>query len=68
MSDAGKITVRVTHSRNQETIAVSTVGMVGSTQVNTIRNTTTYQSRTAAPDAVTYWTGILNRAITQLSS
>lgn len=66
MSKAGKITITVDTSRNQETITVATTGMVGQTQVNTIRNKVTYLSRTAAPDAATYWTEILARATTQL--
>lgn len=66
MSDAGKITIRVAHSRNQETITVSTTGRVGSVPVNTISSKVTYSSRTAAPDAATYWDGILTRAMTQL--
>lgn len=67
MSKAGTLTIRVEHSRNQETITVGTTGMVGGVQVNTIKNRTVYPSRTAAPDAHTYWTGILARAATQLS-
>lgn len=67
MSDGGKITISVTHSRNQETISVGTVGMSGGVPVNTIRNKVTYSSRTPNPDPVTYWNGILDRAKTQLS-
>lgn len=67
MSDGGKITITVSHSRNQETILVATVGMSGGVPVNTIRNQKTYSSRTANPDPATYWDGILTRAKTQLS-
>lgn len=67
MSKAGTMTISVEHSRNQETITVGTTGMVGGVQVNTIRSRVTYASRTSAPDATTYWTGILTRAATQLS-
>jgi hypothetical protein len=67
MSDGGKITVSVTHSRNQETIKVATVGMSGGTPVNTIRSQVTYSSRTAAPSPAAYWDGILTRAMTQIS-
>lgn len=67
MSDGGKITIQVTHSRNQETITVGTVGMSGGVPVNTIRNKTTYPSRTTNASPEAYWTGILARAATQLS-
>lgn len=67
MSDGGKITVSVTHSRNQETIQVATVGMSGGQPVNTIRSRVVYSSRTPNPDPATYWSGILTRAKTQLS-
>ncbi len=66
MSDGGKITISVSHSRNQETITVATVGMSGGQPVNTIRTRVTYSSRTANPDPTTYWNGILTRAKTQL--
>ena len=67
MSKAGTFTIRVEHSRNQETITVASTGMVGTTQVNTIRSRVVYPSRTAAPDAATYWDGILTRAQSQLT-
>ena len=67
MSKAGKITITVTGSRNQETIQVSTVGSLGTVNLNTINNAVTYSSRSSAVDAHTYWTAILNRALTQLS-
>ena len=66
MSNAGKITITVTGSRNQETIQISTTGRVGSVPVNTISNKVTYPSRSSAADPVTYWTAVLNRAISQL--
>lgn len=66
MSKAGKITVHVQHTRNGEVISVRTVGAVGSVPVNTISNAITYLSRSSAPDPVTYFTAILNRAISQL--
>lgn len=67
MSDGGKITISVTHSRNQETIQVATVGMSGGQPVNTIRSRVTYSSRTSNTNPETYWDGILTRAMTQLS-
>lgn len=67
MSDGGKITISVTHSRNQETITVGTTGMSGGVPVNTIRNKTTYPSRTTNSSPSAYWAGILTRAETQLS-
>lgn len=67
MSDGGKITISVEHSRNQETITVSTVGMSGGAPVNTIKSRVVYTSRTSNPDPATYWDGILTRAMTQLS-
>lgn len=67
MSDGGKITITVTHSRNQETILVNSVGMAGGTPVNTIRNSKTYSSRTSTETPAIYWDGILTRAMTQLS-
>jgi hypothetical protein len=67
MSDGGKITISVSHSRNQETITVASVGMSGGQPVNGIRNRKTYSSRTPNPDPATYWDGILTRAKTQLS-
>lgn len=67
MSDGGKITISVTHSRNQETITVSTVGMAGGNPVNTISSRVTYSSRTASTTPAAYWDGILTRAMTQLS-
>jgi len=66
MSDGGKITVSVDHSRNQETITISTTGKSGGNPVNTISNKVPYSSRTSSADPVAYWTGILNRAIAQL--
>ncbi len=67
MSKAGKITITVTAARNQETIQISTVGTLGAVSLNTINNRVTYPSRSPATDAVTYWTAVLERAITQLS-
>lgn len=67
MSDGGKITINVTHSRNQETITVSTVGTAGGNPVNTIKSRVTYSSRTSSSDPAAYWDGILTRAQTQLS-
>lgn len=67
MSDGGKITIQVDHSRNQETITVGTVGMSGGVPVNTIKSRKVYSSRTANTTPAEYWTGILNRALTQLS-
>jgi hypothetical protein len=66
VSKAGKITITVDGSRNQETIQVSTVGAVGKVPVNTIKNKVTYPSRSSAADPVAYWTAILTRAISQL--
>lgn len=67
MSDAGKITVRVSHSRNQETITVGTTGKVGTVPVNTISSKTTYSSRSTATDASAYWIAVLQRVIAELS-
>lgn len=67
MSKAGKITITVTGSRNQETIQIATVGTLGSVRLNTINNKVTYPSRSSATDAEVYWTAILTRALTQLS-
>lgn len=67
MSDGGKISISVTHSRNQETIQVKTTGMSGGVPVNTINSRVTYSSRTSAPTPAAYWDGILTRAMTQLS-
>lgn len=67
MSDGGKITISVTHSRNQETIKVTTVGMSGGVPVNTVSSQETYSSRTPAPSPSAYWDGILTRAIAQIS-
>jgi hypothetical protein len=67
MSDGGKITITVTHSRNQETILVKSVGLAGGTQVNTINSRVTYPSRTSTQTPTIYWDGILTRAMTQLS-
>ncbi len=67
MSKAGTFTIRVDHSRNQETITVASTGIVGGVPVNEIRNRTTYPSRTPNTDSATYWAGILARAATQLS-
>ena len=68
MSKAGKITVTVEASRNQQTLTISTVGSVGGLPVNTINNKVTYSSRSSAATAVGYWTAILEQAILQLSS
>lgn len=67
MSDGGKITISVTHSRNQETIRVKSTGMSGGVPVNTINSQVTYPSRTPSPTPAAYWSGILDRAKTQLS-
>jgi len=67
MSDGGKFTINVTHSRNQETIQVKSVGTAGGTPVNTINNKVTYPSRTPNTSPAVYWAGILARAATQLS-
>lgn len=67
MSDGGKITISVTHSRNQETINVKSTGMSGGVPVNTINSRQTYSSRTAAPTPSAYWDGIMTRAIAQIS-
>jgi hypothetical protein len=67
MSDGGKITISVTHSRNQETISVSTVGMSGGKPVNTAKSKVTYSSRTPNTTVAGYWDGIMTRAMTQLS-
>jgi len=66
MSDGGKITISVTHSRNQETIQVKSVGMSGGTPVNTINSKVTYSSRTPNTTPAIYWNGILTRAMSQL--
>jgi len=67
MSAAGKISITVSHSRNQETITVNTTGRVGSVPVNTILSKVTYPSRSTAATPHDYWTAVLNRALTQLS-
>lgn len=67
MSDGGKITISVTHSRNQEIIQVKTTGMSGGAPVNTINSRVTYPSRTPNTTPAIYWDGILARAMTQLS-
>jgi len=67
MSDGGKITISVTHSRNQETIRVKSTGMSGGTPVNNINSQVTYSSRTPNTTPVIYWDGIMTRAIAQIS-
>ena len=67
MSKAGTFTIRVEHSRNQEKITVSSTGIVGTVPVNEIRSRVVYSTRTPAPDSPTYWSGVLDRAKTQLS-
>lgn len=67
MSDGGKITISVTHSRNQEIITVKSTGMSGGTPVNTINSRVTYSSRTPNTTPAIYWDGILDRAKTQIS-
>jgi hypothetical protein len=67
MSKAGKITVSVEASRNQETITVTTTGIAGGIPVNTIRSRVTYSSRSSTASPEIYWDAILTRAMTQLS-
>jgi len=68
VSKAGTLTIRVTQGRNTETIQVVSTGIVGNVLVNTIRSQVTYLSRSPSTDATTYWTAVLARAATQLSS
>jgi hypothetical protein len=61
-----KITIFVDQSRTTETLSVRTTGSKGTVALNTISNDMTYASHSPSPDAVTFWTAVLTRALSQI--
>lgn len=66
MSKVGKITIYVEQAATTEVIRVRTTGSKGSVALNTISTDEGYVSHSPSPDAATFWTAVLNRALTQL--
>lgn len=66
MSRIGKITITVTQTATGQTVQVATTGKKGPVLLNTINNKVAYVSQSPSPDAHTFWTDVLNKALTQL--
>lgn len=66
MAQIGKITIYVKQAATTETISVRTVGKKGQVLLNTVSTDAGYASHSPSPDAATFWTAVLNRALTQL--
>jgi hypothetical protein len=66
VSSIGKITIMVEQTATAQVIAVRTTGKKGSVLLNTISNNAGYASHSPSPDAHTFWTDVLTKALTQV--
>jgi hypothetical protein len=66
MARTGKITIYVNQGMHTQSLSIRTTGKSGSVALNTISVDIPYTYRTSAPDALTFWTAILNLAIAGL--
>jgi hypothetical protein len=66
VSKVGKITIEVTQAATTEVITVRTTGSKGTVSLNTISTNQGYASHSPSPDAHTFWTAVLTRALTQV--